>query len=86
MLYVSGKNINTFRSNQTKVCHTIHMPYHYMQKSMDYLLARMYQYVGKSENSFNIRLNNHRKDVSTPKATPACAQVCHYIFLMGHFS
>ena len=23
MLYVSGKNINTFRSNQTKVCHTI---------------------------------------------------------------
>ena len=64
----------------------LHMPYHYMQKSMDYLLARMYQYVGKSENSFNIRLNNHRKDVSTPKATPACAQVCHYIFLMGHFS
>ena len=46
----------------------LHMPYHYMQKSMDYLLARMYQYVGKSENSFNIRLNNHREDVSNPKA------------------
>ena len=30
------------------------------------------QYVGKSETSFNIILNNHRKDVSNPKGIPAC--------------
>ena len=46
-----------------------------MQKSMGYVLTRMYlcniQYVGKSETSFNVRLNNHRKDVSNPKTIPA---------------
>ena len=30
------------------------------------------QYVGKSETPFNIRLNNHRKDVKNPNAIPAC--------------
>ena len=30
------------------------------------------QYVGKSETPFNIRLNNHRKDVKNPNAMPAC--------------
>ena len=30
------------------------------------------QYIGKSETSFNIRLNNHRSDVSDTKAIPAC--------------
>ena len=30
------------------------------------------QYVGKSETTFNLRLNNHRKDVYNPKAIPAC--------------
>ena len=29
------------------------------------------QYVGKSETTFNIRLNNHRKDVKDPNALPA---------------
>ena len=28
------------------------------------------QYVGKSETAFNIRLNNHRKDVNNPKSIP----------------
>ena len=28
------------------------------------------QYVGKSETAFNIRLNNHRKDVNNPKFIP----------------
>ena len=27
--------------------------------------------VGKAETSFNVRLNNHRKDVKDPKAIPA---------------
>ena len=30
------------------------------------------QYVGKTETSFNIRLNNHRKDVKKLNATMAC--------------
>ena len=29
------------------------------------------QYVGKAETTFNIRLNNHRKDVNNPKFIPA---------------
>ena len=29
------------------------------------------QYVGKAETAFNIRLNNHRKDVNNPKSIPA---------------
>ena len=29
------------------------------------------QYVGKAETTFNIRLNNHRKDVNNPKSIPA---------------
>ena len=28
------------------------------------------QYVGKAEATFNIRLNNHRKDVNNPKSIP----------------
>ena len=28
------------------------------------------QYVGKAETAFNIRLNNHRKDVNNPKSIP----------------
>ena len=30
------------------------------------------QYFGKSETSFNIRLNNHRKDIKKPNAIEAC--------------
>ena len=30
------------------------------------------QYVGKSETSFNVRLNNHRKDVKKPDSMSAC--------------
>ena len=37
---------------------------------MEYVLSRA-QYVGKAETAFNIRLSNHRKDVSNPKSIPA---------------
>ena len=30
------------------------------------------EYVGKSEISFNIRLNNHRNDIKNPNAIEAC--------------
>ena len=29
------------------------------------------QYVEKAETAFNIRLNNHRKDINNPKSIPA---------------
>ena len=29
------------------------------------------QYVGKAETAFNIKLNNHRKDVNNPNSIPA---------------
>ena len=38
-----------------------------MQKSIDYSVE-----CGKSETSFNIRLNNHRKNMGNPSAIPAC--------------
>ena len=38
---------------------------------MEFILCKI-QYVGKSKITFNLRLNNHRKDVNTPKAIPAC--------------
>ena len=43
---------------------------------MECILCRI-QYVGKSKTSFNLRLNNHRKDVSIPKAIPACNEQRH---------
>ena len=36
------------------------------------------QYVDKAETPFDIRLNNHRSDVSDPNAIPACRHV--YLF------
>ena len=41
---------------------------------MEYILCKI-QYVRKSETHFNLRLNNHRKDVNNPKAISACS---HY--------
>ena len=38
---------------------------------MECTLCKKY-YVGKSETSFNIRLNDHRKDVKKPDAILAC--------------
>ena len=32
---------------------------------------RKAQYVGKAEAAFNIRLNNHGKDVNNPKSIPS---------------
>ena len=38
---------------------------------MECILCKI-QYGGKSETPFNLRLNNHRKDVYNPKAIPVC--------------
>ena len=68
-------NSNTFKSNQTKrisiICHTITCKSQWIFYLLECIVCDI-QYVGKSETGFNIRLNNHRKDVSNPKAIPAC--------------
>ena len=68
-------NTNTFRSNQTKrvfnIYHTITCKGQRIIYLLECILCNI-QYVGKSETSFNIRLNNHQKNMSNPKAIPAC--------------
>ena len=66
-------NTNTFRSNQTKrvfnIYHIITCKSQWIIYLLECILCNV-QFVGKSEISFNIRLNSHRKDMSNPKAIP----------------
>ena len=41
----------------------------------------IYQYVGKSETEFNVRLNNHKKDVTRKDSIPA---LNHFDNIVGH--
>ena len=64
----------TFRSNQTNRIFQIYHNLNCKSKYVIYLLVCTkckIQYVGKAETEFNIRLNNHRKDVWEPEAIPA---------------
>ena len=62
---------STFKSQQTNTSYTI---FHKVNCSSAYVIylmectLRKKQYVQKSETSFSIRLNNHRKDVKKPDA------------------
>ena len=64
----------TFRTNQTN---RIFQIYHYLNCKSKYVIYLLectkckIQYAGKAETEFNIRLNNHRKDVWKPDALPA---------------
>ena len=58
---------STFQSYQTQQRYTI---FHNMQNPMSCTLCKI-QWVGKAETAFDIRLNNHRKDVNNPKSIPA---------------
>ena len=63
-----------FRSNQTNRIFQIYDNLNCKGKYVIYLLECTkckIQYVGKTETEFNIRLNNHRKDVWKPDAIPA---------------
>ena len=64
----------TFRSNKTNRLFHIYHNLNCKSKYVIYLLectkCKM-QYVGKAETEFNIRLNNHRKDVWKPNAITA---------------
>ena len=64
----------SFKSNQTnrvfKIFHNINCKSTFLIYSLECNICNI-QYVGKSETTFNIRLNNHRKDVKDPNALPA---------------
>ena len=63
-----------FRSNQANRIFHIYHNLNCKSKYVIYLLECTkckIQYVGKAETEFNIRLNNHRKDIWKPDAIPA---------------
>ena len=70
-------NTNTIISIQTKRVFNVYHTIRYKSQWIIYLLECIlcnFQYVGKSKICFNIRLNNYRKEVTNPKASPACVQ------------
>ena len=64
----------SFKSNQTncvfKIFHIISCKSTFLIYLLECTICNN-QYVGKRETTFNIRLNNHRKDVKDPNALPA---------------
>ena len=76
-------NKKTFMSQQTKrmfnIFHKLTCKSQYVIYLMECILCKI-QYVGKSETSFNLRLNNHKKDVCNPKAIP----VSNHFKIHGH--
>ena len=66
---------STFKNQQTNKSHTM---FHQVDCSSVYIIYLIQctlckkQYIGKSETSLNIRLNNHRKEVKKRNAISAC--------------
>ena len=63
-----------FQSYQTQQLYTIFLKPNCKSKFIIFLMEcapYRVQYVGKAETAFNIRRNNHRKDVNNPKSIPA---------------
>ena len=73
--HVAFVSTTTFKSNQTnktfKIYHRVNCKSSFVIYQLECYICNI-QYVGKSETPFNIRLNNHRKDVKNPNAIPAC--------------
>ena len=66
---------STFKSQQTNKSYTIFSEVNGSSACVIYLMECTLQnkeHIGKSETSFNIRLNNHLKDVKKPDAILAC--------------
>ena len=65
----------TFKINQTnktfKIYHRVNCKSSFVIHLLDCYICNI-QYIGQSETPFNIRLNNHRKDVKNPNVIPAC--------------
>ena len=64
----------TFKSNQTnktfKIYHRVNCKSSFVVYQLERYICNI-QYISKSETPFNIRLNNHRKDLKNPNAIPA---------------
>ena len=73
----------SFKSNQTnrvfKIFHNINCKSTFLIYLLECNICNI-QDVGKSETTFNIRLNNHRKDVKDPNPLPADK----HFTLLGH--
>ena len=63
--FKSSQTSRTFRIFQKTTCKS-----NFIICILECKLCKI-QYVGKAVTAFNIRLNNHRKDVKDPKAIPA---------------
>ena len=67
--------ITTFTSTQTRGTFTIFHQFtchgNYVIYLLECIMCKI-QYVGKPETSFDIRLNNYRKDIRKPNAIEAC--------------
>ena len=68
-------NTSTFKSNQTQRIYKIRHHVNCKSKYVIYLLECIkygIQYIGKSETQINLRINNHRKDLSKSSSIPVC--------------
>ena len=75
MLSASGKKTNVFKSYKTGRTYKIFHQLTCRSQTIIYLLQCricFIQYVGKSETTFNLRLNNRRKDSKKKDAILAC--------------
>ena len=76
-------NTQTFTSQQTNrtfnIFHKLTCKSQYIIYLMERIICKI-QNVVKSETPFNLRLNNHRKDVKNPKVIP----VCNHFKMNGH--
>ena len=78
MCYKQVTNTSSFASHRNKKYFMIFHNLNGKRKCLIYLMKCTLckaQYVGKTEKPFNIRLNNHRSDVSDPNAIPACRRL-----------
>ena len=76
---------STFKSQHTSKSYTMFHEVNCSSANVIYLMGFTFckkQYIGKSETSFNIRLNNHRKNMKKPDAILACKhfQEQNYVF------
>ena len=80
------KTTTTFKSQQTnktwKIFHSTNYKTEYAIYLMECIICNL-QYDGKSETPFNIRLNNHRKNVKDPKTILADKRVQKMV-INGH--
>ena len=62
----------SYKTNNTyDIYHKVNCKSKYVIYLMECTLCKL-QYVGKSERPFNIRINNHRKDITKHDAIPVC--------------